>query len=81
VDLTVAQKISESREINNIHISMEGMLDDNQIVKTVLAEQLEHKQNNPDDSDKELLKIFTTEGLNRLKTFILFAKQINNDFF
>ncbi|CAG8587938.1 495_t:CDS:2, partial [Racocetra fulgida] len=80
-DLTVLQEIDSFREINTNHIPTEEILDDNQIVETVLVEQLEREQGDPNDSDKEPPKIFAAEGLNRLKTFISFAEQMDIDFF
>ncbi|CAG8504606.1 2078_t:CDS:1 [Cetraspora pellucida] len=84
IDLTdsiVLQEISAYREINNLYIFTEDTLDDSQIVETVLVKQLEHEQSNLDNSDKKPLKISAYKGLNELKTFILFAKQIDNNFF
>ncbi|CAG8668771.1 22024_t:CDS:1 [Dentiscutata erythropus] len=80
-DQMVSQEIDIYQEINNAHIPMEEILDDIQIVETVLAEELECEQGDPEDSNKEPPKISVSEGLNRLKTFILFAEQMNNDFF
>ncbi|CAG8791942.1 16134_t:CDS:2, partial [Cetraspora pellucida] len=78
------------KDVNNIHIPMKEALNDAQIIETLLVKQLENKQDNPDNSNKEPLKIFASEELNRLKNFILFAEQhisanqnmtINNRFF
>ncbi|CAG8586311.1 6192_t:CDS:2, partial [Cetraspora pellucida] len=84
VDLSnsvVSQEIEAYRNINNTHIPMKEAFNDAQIVET---------QDDPDDSDEEPPKISASEGLDRLKNFILFAKQqisanqnmiINNRFF
>ncbi|CAG8728196.1 7740_t:CDS:2 [Dentiscutata erythropus] len=76
---------SEENEIyelvNNSYISTEEVLDDNQIIETILAKQLEYKQGDPDDSNEEPSKISPAEGLNGLKTFILFTEQMDNNFF
>ncbi|CAG8626511.1 24555_t:CDS:2 [Dentiscutata erythropus] len=80
-DSTVLQEIDSYREINNALILIKKILNNNQIVETVLAEQLEYKQGDLDDSDKELPKITATEKLNRLKTFISFTEQMYNNFF
>ncbi|CAG8736310.1 20350_t:CDS:1 [Dentiscutata erythropus] len=80
-NLTVSQEIDSYREINNAHIPTEEVLNDTQIVETILAEQLEREQGDPEDSDEEPPKISASEGLNGLKTFISFAEQMNNDFF
>ncbi|CAG8784483.1 7106_t:CDS:2, partial [Cetraspora pellucida] len=70
------------REVNQTHIPTEEILNNIQIVETVLAEQLKYKQSDPDDSDKEPPKITAAEGISGLKSFILFAEQqMYNDFF
>ncbi|CAG8752093.1 25547_t:CDS:2, partial [Dentiscutata erythropus] len=71
----VAQEINTYREVNNAQISTEDKLDDHQIVKIVLAKQLEYEQGDLDDSDEEPPNILALEGLNRLKNFILFIEQ------
>ncbi|CAG8792317.1 13479_t:CDS:2, partial [Racocetra fulgida] len=43
-DPTVSQEIKSYQEINSTYIPTEEILDDNQIVETVLAEQLERQQ-------------------------------------
>ncbi|CAG8637981.1 1450_t:CDS:1, partial [Scutellospora calospora] len=79
---TVVQEIDAYREVNQTHIPTEKTLNDTQIVETILAEQLEYEQSDPDDSDKELPKITAAEEISGLKSFILFAKQqICDDFF
>ncbi|CAG8798484.1 7603_t:CDS:2, partial [Cetraspora pellucida] len=45
----------------NTYIPTEEILDDNQIVETVLADQLERQQGDPDDSDDEPPKISAYE--------------------
>ncbi|CAG8777546.1 11113_t:CDS:2, partial [Dentiscutata erythropus] len=80
-NLTIAQKIDTYREVNNTQISTENKLDNRQIVKIALAEQLEYEQGDPDNSNKEPSNILALEGLSGLKNFILFAEQqISNDF-
>ncbi|CAG8525408.1 11427_t:CDS:1, partial [Racocetra fulgida] len=74
------QKIDAYIKVNNTYISMEKALDDNQIIETILAEQLKYDQDDLNSSDEKLPKISPAKGLNRLKTFILFAKQIDNNF-
>ncbi|CAG8540440.1 18164_t:CDS:2, partial [Dentiscutata erythropus] len=85
VDLTedtVVQEIDIYREVNQIYIPTEETLNNTQIVKTILAEQLEYGQGDPDDSNKELPKSTISKGISELKTFILFAKQqMCDDFF
>ncbi|CAG8644753.1 2775_t:CDS:2 [Dentiscutata erythropus] len=62
---TIESEENEIHElVNNSYISTEEVLDDNQIIKTILAEQLEYKQGDPDDSNEEPSKISSTEGLN-----------------
>ncbi|CAG8762878.1 24814_t:CDS:2 [Cetraspora pellucida] len=80
-DSNIAQAIDTYREMNNVQIPIEKRLDDTQIIEIVLAEQLECKKGDPDDSDKELSKISALEELNGLKNFILFVKQQMNDDF
>ncbi|CAG8566836.1 1220_t:CDS:2 [Cetraspora pellucida] len=56
IDLTdpmVSQEIKSYQEINSTYIPMEEILNDNQIVETVLVEQLECQQGDPDDSNDE----------------------------
>ncbi|CAG8671872.1 25154_t:CDS:1 [Dentiscutata erythropus] len=78
---TVSQEIDAYIKINDSYISTKEVLDNNQIIETILAKQLEYEQGDPDNSDEEPPKISLAEGLNRLKTFILFAKQVDNNFF
>ncbi|CAG8530108.1 12017_t:CDS:2 [Cetraspora pellucida] len=80
-DLVVLQKMNAYKEINNTYIPIEETFDDNQIVETVLVEQLECEQGDLDDSNEEPSKISLYEGLNVLKTFILFSEQMDNNFF
>ncbi|RIB24108.1 hypothetical protein C2G38_2286162 [Gigaspora rosea] len=56
-------------------------LDDSQIVETVLAEELEYEQGDPEDSGEEPPKISAFEGLNGLKPFFSFVEQMDNNFF
>ncbi|CAG8704066.1 581_t:CDS:2 [Cetraspora pellucida] len=65
-----------------MHIPIKEALNNAQIVETILMMQLENKQGNSDNFDKELPKISASEELDRLKNFILFVEQqIDNNFF
>ncbi|CAG8756189.1 12534_t:CDS:2 [Cetraspora pellucida] len=75
-------ELAQNTCLESIEHEEKETLNDTQIVETILAEQLEYEQGDPDDSDKKPPKITAAEGISGLKSFILFAKQqICDDFF
>ncbi|CAG8555117.1 1957_t:CDS:2, partial [Cetraspora pellucida] len=74
-DLEIESQLNTYLGLNNLHIITEEKLEDLKIIEIVLDKANQYNNGDPDDLNKEQLKILISERLIGLNKFIGFFKQ------